>query len=1119
MKKRLIVCICFLLLIQAGAVLSQTEGELNLNMVPIPKSPEVAALGKYGEIPVSTYTGIPSISIPIFALKGRQLEAPISLSYHAGGIKVEEIATSVGLGWNLNYGGMVTRITRGIADDEPTIGFLNSDFKPSDFLEISNPPTTEMTVKMQQALNQSIDLEPDLFYFNFNGFSGEFFFDEKGDYHFKSHQNMRIEKVVESEIITGWIFTTPDGTKYYFGKSKNAERLAVEKSSVTIKGAARDSRLDPHITSWFLLDITNVNGTDKIEYFYNKQLRTVCSRGEEKKIWIMQSLDCEDYKRYTPVTYITSLNEGVRIKEIKSAFNTVRFHFDTDRQDLKGDKELDKIEILNNDGSFLKKYELKQDYFESSSNSLPYVPYVTTEERTKRLKLISVQEVGQNDSKKPPYLFTYNSKVLPERFSRAIDFWGYYNGEPNSTLIPSFNYFLDEERFVDFEGADRSAKDNFAQACVLEKIQYPTGGHTIFKFEGNKVLKGSWNQLPPEAVQKYSTIVDDDPEAEYYSAEIFIKNTEEFGTIVDYEFTNVPCDSEIATRDCMLWFTIVGVTDPSFYFKADYFSGSFKLKEGIYKVSVIKRNVDFDFDRLKFSWKENPEEEATGTGSEVMVGGLRVKEVRSFDPITNNQNAIFYSYNNFGKPQETSGYLSAGPKFFWKQDPSGCTEDCELLIMTSSSQYPLATSKGGYAGYTNVEEKRHENGENGYTRYYYSFDYDDERASTSYPFAPPNTMEHRRGNLQLKEVYDINGKKIRSEKNNYIYLPIHSDFHNYSVTGIKVSGIPDKAACFKEYQTSGEWYYLESQEVVSYENEEFVFKTEYKYDHPEKHVFPTRIIHNDSKGIPLTREKIYPTNSPEDFSISLSKEELAAKEEMLESYFIGEPIEEVVYWNSYKATSKTFKSYFVENGSLFLRHIKQAAEGESYIEKVSVVSYDDFGNPTEVVKADDVPQSFIYSEGGKYLIGVASNAKFNQIFYTSFEEDGELDTEAKSGARVKELNSEFNFSNKEFPAGSYFLSYFKKVNGKWEAVNEKIKHAGGTLGRMLVGRIDELRLFPEGAHFVTYTYEEGKGVSSRTDENGMTTYYRYDNLGRLELILDNSRNHLQSHKYQYSSSK
>jgi hypothetical protein len=46
----------------------------------IPPSPNAAALGKYGEIPVSYYTGVPNISIPIYEIKTRDLSLPISLS-------------------------------------------------------------------------------------------------------------------------------------------------------------------------------------------------------------------------------------------------------------------------------------------------------------------------------------------------------------------------------------------------------------------------------------------------------------------------------------------------------------------------------------------------------------------------------------------------------------------------------------------------------------------------------------------------------------------------------------------------------------------------------------------------------------------------------------------------------------------------------------------------------------------------------------------------------------------------------------------------------------------------------------------------------------------------------
>src|SRR5687767_12654498 len=80
------------------------NGNYQLRSVVTP-SPTTASLGKYGEIPVSLYTGIPSISIPLYEIKDGPLSLPISLSYHAGGIRVEEIASSVGLGWTLNAGG------------------------------------------------------------------------------------------------------------------------------------------------------------------------------------------------------------------------------------------------------------------------------------------------------------------------------------------------------------------------------------------------------------------------------------------------------------------------------------------------------------------------------------------------------------------------------------------------------------------------------------------------------------------------------------------------------------------------------------------------------------------------------------------------------------------------------------------------------------------------------------------------------------------------------------------------------------------------------------------------------------------------------------------------------
>src|SRR5580658_10852009 len=73
----------------------------NLRTV-VPPSPNASSLGKFGEWPVSLFTGVPGINIPIYELKGRSISVPISIDYHAAGIRVGEVASWVGLGWALN---------------------------------------------------------------------------------------------------------------------------------------------------------------------------------------------------------------------------------------------------------------------------------------------------------------------------------------------------------------------------------------------------------------------------------------------------------------------------------------------------------------------------------------------------------------------------------------------------------------------------------------------------------------------------------------------------------------------------------------------------------------------------------------------------------------------------------------------------------------------------------------------------------------------------------------------------------------------------------------------------------------------------------------------------------
>ena len=83
----------------------------------LPASPTASELGKYGEVPVSLFNGIPQVNVPITQINGNDMSLPISLSYNASGVKVNQIASWVGLGFSLNAGGVITREIRDQPDD------------------------------------------------------------------------------------------------------------------------------------------------------------------------------------------------------------------------------------------------------------------------------------------------------------------------------------------------------------------------------------------------------------------------------------------------------------------------------------------------------------------------------------------------------------------------------------------------------------------------------------------------------------------------------------------------------------------------------------------------------------------------------------------------------------------------------------------------------------------------------------------------------------------------------------------------------------------------------------------------------------------------------------------
>lgn len=80
-------------------------------------SPQTADFIKYGNIPVSLYTGQVNVSVPLYHIEDPDFDIPLVLNYVSDGFQPAKRAGFVGLNWSIGGMGAVTREIYGVPDD------------------------------------------------------------------------------------------------------------------------------------------------------------------------------------------------------------------------------------------------------------------------------------------------------------------------------------------------------------------------------------------------------------------------------------------------------------------------------------------------------------------------------------------------------------------------------------------------------------------------------------------------------------------------------------------------------------------------------------------------------------------------------------------------------------------------------------------------------------------------------------------------------------------------------------------------------------------------------------------------------------------------------------------
>ena len=474
------------------------------NMIQFPKSPEAFAFEQYGNTAVNMYTGQPDIQIPLGNVQGKELSVPFSLSYDASGIKVSQVATTAGLGWNLVAGGRITAMVNGHADGSSSYTPADANFRAQLKNYCLNRVAFDSEAAIDNyadfiyyALKNRYDTQLDLYSLNAIGINDYIVFDID-TYTPKALLNPRLEVSAgfSGSGISQWTVTSEDGTKYYF------ESDGIETTHVLNDDAdATYVTSQNYNSSWVLTKIESKNGRDVFEFDYNTYTWD--------KTFGLSSPSSRSY-RINPLTNVLDAQFNVNYSTTLSYKNTqkalqrvvyngtemVVINY-KDRDDIifaSGSTSGNALDtIIFKDGSAANQvlqtvtfeHADANNYF-GSNNYDNTTELLSVNYYKKRLKLDKIRIGTGIAADDKTYSFDYFSpEYVPTLVSYSQDYLGLYNGAGNTSLIPGYS-----SETVNIPGAVRSPNFNTSIYGTLQRITYPTGGYTDFEFEQNQVYVG-----------------------------------------------------------------------------------------------------------------------------------------------------------------------------------------------------------------------------------------------------------------------------------------------------------------------------------------------------------------------------------------------------------------------------------------------------------------------------------------------------------------------------------------------------------------------------------------------------------------------------------------------------
>ncbi len=1100
MEKKIFAKLTLLLFLLNGAFFvckGQPVSSAIERPIVIPTSPEATSMTKYGDIPVGLFTGTVQFTVPIYTVSEGALSHAISLNYGTNGVKVDEISSRIGIGWNLGAGGVITRTTLGKPDNLSIITQL--DPAPSDVL------SDEFYEYLKDTDHSQLDGQPDEYSYSFAGNSGKFFI---RDGIVENTGKATAIKIIKE---TGEVFQiiTPDGTKYFFG-----EGLAYDKTEAYYANRApsRDLAQRQTITAWYLTKIISPL-QDSIVFKYNTiESRYFTGISEYlTKTWIGAGavffppygsadniLGC-NMPFLLSTDYNMSHLEGVYLSKIEFTQGAIDFKY-SDRTDITGEKKLDSI-IIKSENDVLKKISLEHIYSSAVSTSYDvlYNNGSTSiqslyPELRKRLFLATVKELNKSgEALTGQYRFDYDSiNYMPSRLSYSQDLFGFFNGKINPVFYPN-NTILDDHEGFPRSGGDRSYNFEAARKGVLKKITYPTGGASLLEYEPHDVYTASFRR-----------VVDLD------NINLSLINSNTFNQVE----SSLPWQGSknVFLNVEALW---VNMPEPEAIRGDEHIRVSIKdaaTNYPVYQYNVLMGNTHAISLNTQLSTNNNYIVELkashlglTGialvrrktmvvdTSVLVPIGGLRIKNVQSTDSLTGFLPSKWYKYGHAEFPDQ-SGLIATPDNIqdasvqvvrnlmYTEANPGGLY--CSYYTISSSSPQQLFINELGTITYPKVIEYFKSDSTNGGTEHRFVTT-PKKRPETLNFYWPSQVWFHSPlpvsgtplGNndfLNGHEYYTANFKLIN---NNRQYVNKTYTYLNTPLTSIKqdtfyaIKKVIERDSYvsgwnyfydydINRYMRYTYWDRLDSTRTVTFsENNQdsIIMTSRYKYS-ANPNLLPSEKEEAGSDGKTIRETYQYPFElalSPNVYSKMVEKNMISevlkvSRNNISDSKPLDSKQTHYQFWNN-NAWSNTETSSSI----ILSKEIQTQILNEPLETRLSFNRYTEKGKILEVEKINDIKDVYLWGYHGTYPVAKVTGSEYTTV--AGFINQNILD------------NAGVTYSDQDLRT---------------------------ELNKIRIG------LASSSALVYTFTYKPLVGMTSETAPNGKTVFYEYDSFNRLHLIKD-----------------